>query len=101
SVAHRGRPADGAAGALRRNPDRRMRALDGSRPRIDVVELVVLARVGERPGLGPGAYDQGMRFREALLRQHRIDAHGRIFGAGPADEARGEAAVREVVEDFR
>ena len=43
-VAHLRRPADGRAGALRRNPDRRMRRLLRPRPRIDVVELIVLAR---------------------------------------------------------
>ncbi len=84
--------------ALRRNPDRRMRRLVGPRPRVHVVEVIVLADIVERAGLGPGADDQVMRLGEALLRQARIDAHGVILGADAAHEARDEAAAREVVE---
>ena len=72
--------------------------LAGTRPRIDVIELIVLALIGERPGLGPGAHDQVVRLGEALLRLRRIDAHGVIFGADAAHEAGDEAAAREVVE---
>ncbi len=58
----------------------------------------MLARIGERPGLGPGPHDQIVGLGEALLRLHRIDAHGVIFGADAAHEAGDEAAAREVVE---
>ena len=39
-----------------------------------------------------------MRLGEPLLRIHRVDAHGVIFGADAAHEARDEAAARQVVE---
>ena len=97
-VAHLRRPLDRAARPLRRNPDRRMRRLVRPRPRVHVVEVVVLAGVLERAGLGPGADDQVVRLRKALLREARVDAHGVIFGADAAHEARDDAAAREIVE---
>ena len=97
-VAFLRRPLDGARRALRRNPDRRMWVLIRSRPRVHIVEVIVLALVGERPGLGPGAHDHVVRLAEALLRDHRIDPHGMVFGADAAHETGDEAAAGEVVE---
>ena len=98
-VAHARGPADGRAGALRWDPDWRMRLLVGPRPRIDVAELVVLAEKGKRPRLGPRSHDQVVRLGVALLRVSRIDAHGVIFGADAAHETRDQPPAREIVED--
>ena len=68
------------------------------RPGIHVFELVVLADIGERPGLGPRPHDQVVRLGVALLRIGRVDAHGVIFGADAAHEARDQPPAREVVE---
>ena len=75
-----------------------MRRLIGPRPRVHVVEVVVLADILERAGLGPGADDQVVRLGVALLRLRRIDPHRVIFGADAAHEAGDEAAARQVVE---
>ena len=40
-----------------------------------------------------------MRLGETLLRIGRIDAHGMIFGADAAHEARDQPPAREIVED--
>src|SRR5262249_23569818 len=66
-VAHARGPPDGRAGALRRNPDRRMRVLGRPRPRTDVFELIVLADIGERPRLGPRPHDEIVGLGETLL----------------------------------
>jgi hypothetical protein len=76
-----------------------MRRLVRARPGIHVFELIVLADVRERAGLGPRPHDEVVRLGVALLRIGGIDAHGMIFGPDAAHEARDHPPAREVVED--
>src|SRR5262249_54051075 len=87
-------PFDGLARAHRRNPDRRMRALIGPRPQIDVAVAEVIALELEWAGRSPGLDEQIVRLMEALMRECRIDAGRVIFGADAADEAGDQAALR-------
>ena len=95
----RRRPYDRFAAALRRNPNRRVRLLVWTRPRVDVRKIVVLPAPVKGARFGPCAHDQIVGFAEAFVRERRVHVPGMIFGADPAHEPRDEAAARNVVED--
>src|SRR5262245_25878753 len=75
-----------------------MRLLVGPRPEVDVLHLVVAAAERERPGLGPGAHDQVVRFVEAVVREGRVDAEGVVLGADAAHEAADQAPAADHVD---
>ena len=81
-----GAPFDGFLTPEAGNPDRRVRFLEGTRPDINVADLIVLAVKVKRAGLGPGANDQIVRFAKARQRIRGVDAQGKVFVPDAAHE---------------
>jgi hypothetical protein len=75
-----------------------MRLLVRARPQVHVLQVVVLAVKGERPGLGPRADDEVVRLVEAVVRESRVDAEGVVLGADAAHEAADQAPAADDVD---
>ena len=81
-----------------RDPDRRMRLLHRSRPRVHVAELVVLPHVDEGPRLGPAAQDQVERLAEALAGLGRVEAVRVVLGSAPDHHAGDQSTPRDAID---
>ena len=81
-----------------RQPDRRVRLLQGPRPGVDVRQVEVLAVPGERAGLGPRLEDEIVRLPEAVARRARIDPVGVVLVPRAADETGDDPPAGHHVE---
>ena len=75
-----------------------MRLLIRPRPEVHILNVVVPALEGERPGLGPGAHDQVVRLVEAVVRESRIHPESVVLGADAAHEPGNQPAARDHVD---
>ena len=73
-----------------RNPDRRVRLLDGPRPHVDVAQLGVFAVEGERFGLGPRPHDEVVRLGVFVAQRGRGLAVAEVGVHGRADRETGD-----------
>src|SRR5262249_6609077 len=71
------------------NPDRRMRLLDWSRPKVHHAELIMPAVPGENVPRRPGLDHQGQRFAETLALLDRDDA---VRDGGVGRQPRGQSS---------
>ena len=86
-----GRPLHRLVAALGRAPHRRVRLLEGPRPRVHVGIAVEAAVKGEGAFFRPRAEDQLGRLVEALARVGGIDGGGEVLGGDAAHETRDHA----------
>ena len=93
-----GRPGDGALRDGAGDPDRGVRALQRTRPGVDVAVVVVLALPAEGAGIGPGLDDEVVGLLVALPVVGRLGVVRERFAAGAADPAGDQAAFGDHVD---
>src|SRR5687767_4903122 len=92
-------PFDCLSRALRGDPDRRMRLLVGTRPKVHVLESIMFAIEGEGPGFGPCSKNEVMRLMKSCMRLCGVRTGGVIFHSNSAHETSDQAAGGNIIDD--